>query len=95
MEKGKDVPVHKKGNKMLVKIFLITFLLLYAHLQIMQAVYHLFHIEQAVGLNPFMLLKMILPLKIIFEQPLEKGKFPKIWKKAKMFLFIKKETKCW
>ena len=61
----------------------------------MQAVYHLFHIEHAVGLNPFMLLKMILLLKIIFEQSLKKGKFPKIWKKAKMFLFIKKKTKCW
>ena len=32
---------------------------LYGHLQIMQAVYHLFHIEQGAGSSPFMLLKMI------------------------------------
>ena len=33
--------------------------LLYAHLQIMQAVFRLFHIEQAAGIIIFMLLKMI------------------------------------
>ena len=39
--------------------FLITFLPPYAHLQIIQAVYLLFYIEQGAGSNPFMLLKMI------------------------------------
>ena len=39
--------------------FLITFLSLYAHLYITQAVYRLFHIEQGAGSNPFKLLKMI------------------------------------
>ena len=39
--------------------FSITFSLLYAHLQIIQASYHLFHIEKAAGLILFMLLKMI------------------------------------
>ena len=39
--------------------FLITFLSLYAHLYITQAVYRLFHREQGAGSNPFKLLKMI------------------------------------
>ena len=39
---------------------LIIFLLLYAHLWIMQPVYCLFHKEQAAGLNPLMLLKVVL-----------------------------------
>ena len=43
----------KKAN-----IFNIFFPL-YGHLRIMQAVYHLFHIEQGAGSSPFMLLKMI------------------------------------
>ena len=36
---------------------------------------------------------LILPLKIIFEHSLKKGKFPKIWKKAMQFPSIKKKIK--
>ena len=36
---------------------------------------------------------LILPLKIIFEHSLKKGKFPKIWKKANVVPVHKKEDK--
>ena len=36
---------------------------------------------------------LILPLKIIFEHSLKKGRFPKIWKKANVFPVHKKENK--
>ena len=36
---------------------------------------------------------LILPLKIIFEHSLKKGKFPEIWKKANVVLSHKKEDK--
>ena len=38
---------------------------------------------------------LILPLKIIFEHSLKKGKFPETWKRQMQFLSIKKKTKCW
>ena len=38
---------------------------------------------------------LILPLKIIFEHSLKKGKFPKIWKKTNVVPVHKKKTKCW
>ena len=36
---------------------------------------------------------LVLPLKIIFEHSLKKGKFPEIWKKANVVLVHKKEDK--
>ena len=36
---------------------------------------------------------LILPLKIIFEHSLKKGKFPKIWKRANVVPVHKKEDK--
>ena len=38
---------------------------------------------------------LILPLKVIFENSLKKGKFPEIWKKANVVPFHKNKTKCW
>ena len=36
---------------------------------------------------------LILPLKVIFEQSLKKGKFREIWKKANVVSVYKKENK--
>ena len=37
---------------------------------------------------------IIIPLKLIFEQSLKKGKFPEIWKAANVAPVYKKEDKC-
>ena len=52
-------PLLVDGKLVEKQIFLVTFLHLYVHLQIMQVFYRLFHIEQGAGSNPFMLMKMI------------------------------------